>query len=207
MRKFTLVAVALTALAASFFFGVTSASAAKGPPYFCLYNATASCADVMNDSYTLGQPIWIYNYSQGKANQFSNVLAGTVCDSNDCSALPGDGGITSPWPFTAGSGFNTEYNHDSVWVLDGGYESGSTDWCLGEESGAAQLRQYDTDAIHDEGGSGCFWVSTSGNQFINVQRTDAQNEPEALSAAGTSNTSAMSTQTVGLSGYWQRWIL
>src|SRR5215472_15505578 len=66
--------------------------------YICILPggmADASCADLKDDSFTNGNPIWMWDYASGNGLGWNFAKVGTV---------------SSTGPFWGGSGLNTRYD-------------------------------------------------------------------------------------------------
>jgi hypothetical protein len=168
-----------------------SASAANFGTQICLANNPSSCVDVSNGVYHAGQPLWVFQ-SGATGLGFSEIqLSPGVCDGENTNGCGG-----RFFPFTDHF-FDGLYDGDAAIVLSP-TQSGASNLCIGESGGNVMLKTGCGGSLDAE------WI-VDGQFLINPERTNATDDAAFLSAAGTSNKSALTASTVNHG--WQRWKL
>jgi hypothetical protein len=155
----------------------SQALAVSSGPHVCLTNSYSYCADVKDDNYTSGQPVWLYD--GGKSDAFQAVISGAV---------------TSSGPFTDKT-LDQDFSGDFYGFF---YAWGSSDLCLAESQGNVQLGSCS--------GTGTLWVAapeSDGSFLVNVLNSDANSQAELLTVQDTSNGEALGLQST-VTG-WQQW--
>jgi len=159
--------------------GQTQALAFSAGPHVCLTNSYSYCADIKNDNYASGQPVWLYN--GGKADAFQAVLSGTI-------------GQQGNNPFTI-QPFDQQLSGDNYGII---YAQNSTDLCLAESGGNVQLGSCQ--------GTGVLWVAvpdSDGSFLVNVQNSDATSQLERLTAQNVADKQVLTLNSTATG--WQQW--
>jgi hypothetical protein len=195
-KKFTFVA-AITAciLSSGALTGTALASDNQGT-HVCLSNATASCLDLYNDSFTDHTYLWMYD-SSGNGLGWKVTKVGNV-------------GANSP--FVSGSGLNTKYQGDPIYVIYKTKGSYTTNDCVNAPSFGTENFQIflkvpcqaiGTDYLNE-------WVHTAYNYLVNIGATNQSynhggNLTLDMAADGAANKSNVYEDTDGNSGLWYKW--
>lgn len=175
--------------------GTAMASDNQGD-HVCLSNATSSCLDLYNDSFTQGTNLWIYD-SSGNGLGWAVTKVGTV-------------GANSP--FVSGSNLNSKYINDPIYVIYKTRGGSTTNDCVNAPSfGTSNYQAFinvpcqaiSSDYLNE-------WVYTSSQYFVNIGATNQAYThgaayPLDLTADGSANQSNVYAGTDGTPGFWYKW--
>jgi hypothetical protein len=161
------------------------ASATNSGTHYCLTNATSFCWDVKDNSYTAGQPVWLFSSSGGNGLGFHGFVQETVCNGTNCAPAG---------PFTDHA-LDSKYAGDSVMY----FVAGTSNLCVRLLTSTA--------AIVLSGSGSCGIASTlwvkAGTRLVNVAGSDAISAPDLFTAASASDEAALSGKVAGIG--WQQW--
>jgi hypothetical protein len=187
------VATVLTVLGTAMSLTLSSAPgalAADTGHNICLTNHAGSCVDVKDGNYTQNQPLWLFTLSGAQAAGFDIIgISPGVCAGEQGNLCDGSWG-----PFTDHF-WDAQFDGDSI-MLFAVSEPNTPTVCLGELGGSVQLRNC--------GDNDTNWVR-DGDRLINVERTDALDNPEYLSAATTADKASLTMQLIGTG--WEQWTI
>ena len=193
---------AIVALASAVLIGLFSGTALASDnsgQHICLTNASGSCLDLSNDSFTNGNTVWMFDSSGGGLGWQVTDTGKDVCDGGSCG---------NPWPFTSGTGLNTAYNGDAIYVIHKTQGTTQLNGCLSGsalEGGGIPGQPTWSAYCQDNSGFNLYWVKDSGGRLVSVDISNRSRTAEVMSATGTANYSAVYLVPPGTSGYWQRW--